>query len=125
MPTARKAGHESRPGATGAWADDACRGGHPAPGAVVLPEVPNPFFFPFDHKLKLGTERYSPRVLEKGARQASKAASFKEASDDLKALAEVSISATHLQRLSERVGNEWAQARDRETQAFGEDKPVG
>jgi hypothetical protein len=62
--------------------------------------------------------------LEKGVRQAGKAASFKEASDDLQALAEVSISATHLQRLSERVGQEWAQARDRETQAFREDKLV-
>ena len=55
-------------------------------------------------------------------RQAAKAASFKEASDDLKALAEVSIGATHLQRLSERVGKEWAQARDQEVQAFREDK---
>lgn len=48
--------------------------------------------------------------------------SFKEASADLKALAEVSISATHVQRLSERVGREWARARDREVQAFREDK---
>ncbi|HSQ10674.1 MAG TPA: hypothetical protein VLN25_08675 [Burkholderiaceae bacterium] len=55
-------------------------------------------------------------------RQASKAASFKEASEDLKVLAEVSISPTHLQRLSERVGQEWAQARDQEVQAFREDK---
>lgn len=55
-------------------------------------------------------------------RQASKAASFKEASEDLKVLAEVSISATHLQRLSERVGNEWVQERDREVQAFRENK---
>jgi hypothetical protein len=72
----------------------------------------------------LGTERYSPRLLEKSVRQASKAASFKEASDDLQALAEVSISPTHLQRLSERVGREWAHARDQETQAFREDKLV-
>jgi hypothetical protein len=70
----------------------------------------------------LGTERYSPQILEKGVRQASKAASFKEASEDLKALAEVSISPTHLQRLGERVGKEWAQARDQEVQAFREDK---
>lgn len=55
-------------------------------------------------------------------RQSSKAASFKEASEDLKALAEVSISATHLHRLSERIGGEWAQARDQEVQAFREDK---
>jgi hypothetical protein len=72
----------------------------------------------------LGTERYSPRVLEKGVRQAAKAASFQEASEDLRALAEVSISATHLQRLSERVGKEWAQARDQEVQAFREDRLV-
>jgi hypothetical protein len=70
----------------------------------------------------LGTEGYSPRILEKAVRQSSKAASFKEASDDLKALAEVSISATHLQRLSKRVGSEWAQTRDSEVQAFREDK---
>jgi hypothetical protein len=70
----------------------------------------------------LGTERYSPQILEKVVRQASKAASFKEASEDLKALAEVSISPTHVQRLSERVGKEWAQARDREVRAFREDK---
>ena len=70
----------------------------------------------------MGTERYSPRILEKGVRQASKAASFKEASEDLKVLAEVAISATHLQRLSERVGNEWVQEREREVQAFREDK---
>jgi hypothetical protein len=62
--------------------------------------------------------------LEKAVRQASQAASFKAASEDLKALAEVSISPTHLQRLSERVGQEWAQARDREVQAFREDKLV-
>ena len=55
-------------------------------------------------------------------RQSSKAASFQEASDDLEALAEVSISPTHLQRLSERIGKEWAQRRDEEVQAFREDK---
>jgi hypothetical protein len=62
--------------------------------------------------------------LQKGVRQASKAASFKDASEDLKELAEVSISPTHLQRLSERVGQEWAAERDKEVQAFREDKLV-
>jgi hypothetical protein len=60
--------------------------------------------------------------VEKAVRQAAKAPSFKEASEDLKDLAEVSISATHLQRLSERVGHEWEQARDREVEAFREDR---
>jgi hypothetical protein len=58
--------------------------------------------------------------VEKAVRQAAKAASFQEASDDLRVLAEVSISATHLQRLSKRVGGEWQQARDQEVQAFRE-----
>lgn len=61
-------------------------------------------------------------MLEKAVRQAAKAPSFQEASDDLRALAEVSISATHLQRLSERVGREWAQARDQEIEAFRKDE---
>ena len=76
------------------------------------------FFFPLDHKLALGTEGYSPRVLEKAVRQASKAASFEDASADLRELAGVSISASHLQRLSQRLGQEWAQVRDQEVQAF-------
>jgi hypothetical protein len=56
--------------------------------------------------------------LEKAVRQAAKAPSFQEASDDLRVLAEVSIGATHLHRLSERVGREWAQTRDQEVAAF-------
>jgi hypothetical protein len=62
--------------------------------------------------------------LEKAVRQASKAASFRDASEDLEALAEVSVSPTHLQRLSQRVGWEWQQARDQEVQAFREGKLV-
>jgi hypothetical protein len=60
--------------------------------------------------------------VQKAVRQASKAPSFKDASEDLKELLEVSISATHLQRLSERVGQEWAQERDQEVQAFREQR---
>jgi hypothetical protein len=37
-------------------------------------------------------------------------------------LADVSISPAHLQRVSERIGKEWAQARDQEVQAFRDDK---
>jgi hypothetical protein len=58
-------------------------------------------------------------VLAQAVRQASKA-SFAEASQDLRALADVAISPTHLQRLCRRVGGEWAQARDQEVQAFRE-----
>jgi len=50
--------------------------------------------------------------------------SFQEASEDLQALAEVSVSPAHVQRLSERVGREWVAERAREVQAFREDKLV-
>jgi len=70
----------------------------------------------------LGTEGYSPIVLAKAVRQASKASSFAEASDDLRELADIEISATHLQRLSERVGAEWADVRDEEVEKFRQAK---
>lgn len=57
-------------------------------------------------------------MLAKAVRQASKASSFAEASDDLRELAEVKISPTHLQRLSERIGQEWAEVRDEEVEQF-------
>jgi hypothetical protein len=57
-------------------------------------------------------------LLAKAVRQASKAASFAEASDDLRELADVEISPTHLQRLSERIGDEWAAVRDEEVEQF-------
>ena len=79
-------------------------------------------FFPLDHKLELGTEGYSPTLLRKAVRQAGKAASFKDASEDLRELAGFAISATHLQRLTERIGGEWQQQRDAEVQAFQEDR---
>jgi hypothetical protein len=61
-------------------------------------------------------------LLRKAVRQAGKAASFRDASEDLRELAGVAISPTHLQRLSERVGAEWAAARDAEVQAFRDGK---
>ena len=68
----------------------------------------------------MGTEGYSPGVLRKAVRQSACAGSFREASDDLEALAELSISPSHLQRLSERVGREWRDARDAEVQEYRE-----
>jgi hypothetical protein len=70
----------------------------------------------------LGTEGHSPRVLALAVRQASKASSFEDASDDLRELAGIRISATQLQRLCGRIGGEWAQQRDREVQAFREQR---
>jgi hypothetical protein len=72
--------------------------------------------------LALGTEGYSPGVLARAIRQASKASSFAEACDDLRELAEIEISATHLQRLSERVGAEWAAVRDEDVEKFRQAK---
>jgi hypothetical protein len=57
-------------------------------------------------------------VLKKAVRQAAKASSFADASDDLRELAEIEISPTHLQRLSERIGQEWVEIRDEEVEKF-------
>jgi len=57
--------------------------------------------------------------VQKAVRQAARV-SFREASEDLRELAEVSISPTHLQRLSHRVGREWGQIRDQQVQAYRE-----
>jgi hypothetical protein len=84
--------------------------------------VAESFFFPLDEKLEVGTEGYSPQVLKKAVRQASKATSFADASDDLRELANISISATHLERLCERIGSEWAKVRDAEIVSFQERK---
>lgn len=57
-------------------------------------------------------------MLKKAVRQASKAASFQEASADLAELLRVPISPSHLGKLAGRVGAEWARAREADTQAF-------
>lgn len=57
-------------------------------------------------------------MLAQAVRQASKAASFAEASDDLRELADLKISPTHLQRLSERIGEEWVELRDEDVKKF-------
>jgi hypothetical protein len=51
-------------------------------------------------------------------RQAARASSFRAASEDLRELAELAVSPSHLQRLSERIGREWAAARDADVAAF-------
>jgi hypothetical protein len=60
-------------------------------------------------------------VLTKAVRQATKA-SFAEASDDLRELAEIAIGSTHLPRLSRRIGDEWAEVRDHEVEQFRQAK---
>jgi hypothetical protein len=68
--------------------------------------------------LQLSTEGFSPAVLRKAVRQASKAPSFQDASADLRDLAGVAVSPAHLQRLAHRIGSEWAALRDADVAAF-------
>jgi hypothetical protein len=75
-------------------------------------------FSPLDQRLQLGTEGYSPSLLRKIVRQGGKAPSFREAADDLRELAQVTISPTHVRRLCERIGQEWAARQGQEVQAY-------
>ena len=75
-------------------------------------------FSPLDQRLQLGTEGYSPSLVRKIVRQGSKAPSFREAAEDVRALARVTISGAHVRRLCERIGREWAGRRDQETAAY-------
>ena len=78
-------------------------------------------FSPLDERLQLSCEGYSPAVLRKAIHAAGRD-SFQEASTDLQVLADLSISASHLQRLTCRVGKEWADLRDADVQAFQDNK---
>jgi len=64
--------------------------------------------------LKLGTEGYSPALLVKLEYAGANEPSFGQAAEALARLAEVSISAKHVQRLTERLGRERAAERDRD-----------
>ena len=71
--------------------------------------------------MQLGTEGYSPATLRK-VLHATARDSFQQASVDLAALAGLTISSSHLQRLALRFGSEWAAHRDAEVQAFQQKK---
>jgi hypothetical protein len=77
-------------------------------------------FSPLDQRLQLGTEGYSPSLLRKIVRQGSKASSFREAAEDLQELAQVTISPTHVRRLCQRIGQEWADRQVQEVHAYQE-----
>ena len=81
LPTACRAGNcRRRPGR---WSSNANSGGVRPVGSL---------FFPLDQRLQLGTEGYSPSLLQKIVRQGGKAPSFREAAEDLQELAGVTIS---------------------------------
>jgi hypothetical protein len=67
-----------------------------------------------DDVLELGTEGYSPRLLQKIEYAGANEGSFDQGRKALKVLAELPISAKHVQRITERLGEERRQRRDAE-----------
>lgn len=71
-------------------------------------------FSPADERLKLGPEGYSPGLLGKIEYAGGNGRSFETAAESLGRLAEFTISARHVERLTERLGKERAGLRDKE-----------
>ena len=80
------------------------------------------FFSPLDKRLEIGTEGYSPKILEKIEYAGANAVSFKQAQQHLKMLADLEISGRHATDLTERFGAEREQKRDREVALMKADK---
>jgi hypothetical protein len=66
--------------------------------------------------LALGTEGYSAALVAKIEYAGANEGSFHEAAEALKRLAELPISAKHVQRITERLGQERAEQRDRDVE---------
>jgi hypothetical protein len=75
--------------------------------------------------LKLGSEDYSPGLLQKIEYAGGNARSFQAAAQTLGRLAECSISARHVERLTERLGQERVAERDRAARAMAARKLHG
>lgn len=71
-----------------------------------------------DERLKLGSEDYSPEMLSRVEYAGGNERAFAKASASLQKLAELPVSAKHVQRLAERLGGERAQLRDQQVQAM-------
>jgi len=74
--------------------------------------------------LGLGTENYSISVLRKIVFAGSECPSFKKAEIALANLAEVSISDRHIERITERIGNELKQKRDEAVESWQANEPI-
>src|SRR5262245_49003164 len=74
-------------------------------------------FSPLDDRLQLTCEGYSPAVLRKAVFACGQDA-FGPASQALRELAGLSISPSHLQRRSCRIGTGWVERRDQDVAAF-------
>lgn len=85
-------------------------------GLAMNVPVAGLFFFPQDRRLELGTEGYSPKVLEKIEYAGANAVSFEQAAKHMEVLGEMKISSKHMQRLTERLGAEREQMRDRDVE---------
>jgi hypothetical protein len=76
------------------------------------------FFSLLDKRLKLGTEGYSPRLLQKIEYAGANEGSFEQGRKALRVLAELPISAKHVQRITERLGEEHRVQRDAQVAAM-------
>ena len=74
-----------------------------------------------DVKLGLGPEDLSPALVQKVVRHGGKDA-FAEAREDLKEDVGIEISGKQVQRITERIGGEWAVARDEDVERFKQGK---
>jgi hypothetical protein len=75
-------------------------------------------FFPQRPLLKLGTHAYSPSILNKIVQAAGQVKSYQMASTVLDVVGEIPISGRHVNRLTEEIGKELQEKRDRETEDY-------
>ncbi len=91
-------------------------------GKGFIAAVAGKFFFPLDRRLEIGTEGYSPKILEKIEYAGANAVSFHQAEEHLKMLGDLEISDKHIQRITERLGAERQKRRDEEVELMKQDK---
>jgi hypothetical protein len=75
-------------------------------------------FFPQRPVLKLDTNAYSPSVLNKIVQAAGQVKSHELAAKVLDVVGEIKISGRHVNRLTEKIGTELKEKRDRETEDY-------
>jgi len=93
--------------------------GQLAPGSAGARPTAGRSFFPQDEILDLGPEDYSPALVRKIVRHGAKDP-FEEASEDLREDVGIRVTPKQVQRITERIGTEWAERRDRDVAAFRE-----
>jgi hypothetical protein len=84
----------------------------------VIARLAAGIFFPQRPLLKLDTRGYSPSILTKIVEAAGQVKSHKAAAKVLKVVGEISISGRHINRLTEEIGRELKEKRDRETEDY-------